>query len=149
MKNDKRPAPGGAKRPEEAARRGFPLWTLILTAFAALILVGVICGILHLTRLGAVQLTPGKPTRKTVDPAQYIAEYWDWYEFKSWDEQTGTLELTAPINSKAEITLEQARKYALLDGVRYDELALSDAESLKKMRFGQNGEGAVGDACGG
>ena len=123
----------------------FRPWVLIPMALAAILLGVVIWLVIFLSQRVAPK--PG-PAVSGLSVEQYLADYWDWYELKSWDAETGTLELTAPINSKIDVTLAQAQKYALLDGVRYDELALSDAENLRKMLAGQNGEGAVGEACG-
>ena len=132
---------GPAKRQETKRMR--PL-ILILLAFSLLMLGLLVWLVIFLSQ----RVAPKQKPVTGLNIQQYLSDYWDWYEYKGWDEKTGVLELTAPINSQADISLAQAQKYALLDGVRYDELAESDVENLKKMLYGQNGDGAVGTACG-
>ena len=140
------PAPGGPRGKKAAAqqKKGVRPWVLIPLALGAVVLGLMVWLVIFLSQ----RVAPKPEPITGLNFESYLSRYWDWYEFKSWDEDTGTLELTAPINSVSDITLAQAREYALLEDVAFDKLALSDVEELNKMLYGQNGEGAIGQACG-
>ena len=138
--------PAGKKGEPQMPKRLRP-WVLIPLILAAVVLGVLIWLVIFLSqRVGTEQ----KPQTKTgLSVEQYLVEYRDGvFSFESWDETTGTLRLTAPINTYHEVTLEKAKKYALLEDVRFDQMALSDVDTLWEMHDGWEGERSIGLACG-
>lgn len=113
---------------------------VVLLAVSALVLGLIVAGVLLLLRPIGGRQAPKGDTKLT----DYLKTYWSWYALESWDPETGTLTLSAPINA----TLEQAKKYALYDGVRYDEWAEDDVKNLAAMLRGSDGTDGINQYCG-
>lgn len=122
---------GGKKAPKPELKQQSLKKPILILSAVALVLILAAGGLIW----GLLSMLPRSQTA-TVDVETYFSQHWTAYQFRSWDPETGLLELDYPQNA----TYAQMEKYgAELD---FSRDALDQLQNLQSIRMG------VREACG-